>query len=116
MQSRPGDYTENAACAGCRDRQSAVLAFQEAFRAAKASKVLQSWRGAPLQYPAIPTGAELMTTAKQAAQLMAALSESSTSLPFDAGAYLLALMFMIPAASLTYSQLQAGHSANGSPF
>lgn len=67
-----------------------MLAFQEAFKAAKASRLVKSWRGTPLQHPAVPTGSELMVSAKQAAQLLAALSEAAT-LPADAGAQSTAL-------------------------
>ena len=67
------DLTEFTPVMPCRDRQSAVVAFQEAFRAAKANRLMQSWRGAPLQPPAVPTGSTLMATADQAAQLLAAL-------------------------------------------
>ncbi|KAK9849644.1 hypothetical protein WJX84_000969, partial [Apatococcus fuscideae] len=68
-----------------RDRQLAVLAFQEAFMAAKANRLMTNWRGVRLQYPAKSAGSELMATAKQAAQMLTALSDT-LMLPADAEA------------------------------
>ena len=85
MKHATGDGKTEGSFVLCRDRQSATLAFQEAFKAVEASELLQLWRGAPLQYPTVPTGTELMAVAKQAAQLTAMLVESSAPSPDSGG-------------------------------